>query len=110
MSEPAVPGPAASGPAASGPAATPLEPDPDDGVAAVTVGLLLWAAAALACLLLRGELEARGAQWWLWTCGAGLAVGAGLLAFTRRRARVYRAYRARLRAEGRDAPGGTATE
>ena len=78
-----------------------IEPVGDDGVSAVTVGLLLWAAATVVSLVLRDELVQREAQWWVWTCLLGLAVGVGLLAFTRRRARVYREHRAGL--PGQDA-------
>lgn len=67
-----------------------LEPVPDDGVGAVSVGLVLWAVLGAACLVQRDELAARGAQWWAWTCVAGLGIGLAMLWFTRRRARVYR--------------------
>jgi hypothetical protein len=70
-----------------------IQPVPDDGVRVVTVGLLLWAVAAVVLLTQRSALEERGAQWWLWTCLAGLAVGAGMLVFMRRRATVYRRHR-----------------
>lgn len=79
----------------SDPAALPIEPDPDDGVAAVTVGLVLWAVAAVACFVFRDALADRGADWWVWTSLAGLGIGVGLLGFTRRRARVYREHRER---------------
>lgn len=71
-----------------------LEPVADDGVGAVVVGLVLWALAGFACLLMRDALAERGAQWWAWTCLAGIGIGLGMLWFTRRRARVYRAHRA----------------
>lgn len=74
----------------SDPAGLPIEPDPDDGVAAVTVGLVLWAVAVVACFAWRDALSERGADWWVWTSLAGLGIGVGLLGFTRRRARVYR--------------------
>jgi hypothetical protein len=76
----------------SDPTAIPVEPDPDDGVAAVTVGLVLWAVAGVACFLWRDTLADRGAEWWAWSSLAGLGIGLGLLGFTRRRARVYREY------------------
>ena len=70
-----------------------IQPVHDDGVRVVTVGLLLWAVAAVVLLTQRSALQERGAQWWLWTCVAGLAVGAGMLVFMRRRAAVYRRHR-----------------
>jgi hypothetical protein len=79
----------------SDPATLPIEPDPDDGVAAVTVGLGLWAVAVVACFIWRDALADRGADWWVWTSVAGLGIGVGLLWFTRRRARVYREHRQR---------------
>lgn len=87
-------------PESSAPVEVALEPVPDDGVGATVVGLGLWLLAGVACLLLRDELAARGAQWWAWTCVAGLGIGVGLLWFTRRRARVYRAHRAAAGAGG----------
>ena len=71
-----------------------IEPVDDDGVGAVVVGIVLWLAAGVACLVAREELAARGAQWWAWTCVAGLGVGLAMLWFTRRRSRIYRAHRA----------------
>lgn len=73
----------------------PIEPDPDDGVGAVTVGLVAWLVTAVACLVLRDTLAERDARWWLPTCLVGIGWGLILLWFTRRRARVYR--------EGREA-------
>ena len=76
------------------PAPAALEPVDDDGVGAVTVGLVLWAVAAVACVLQRDALADRGADWWLWSCLVGLGVGLAMLAYMRRRAAVYRAHRA----------------
>jgi ABC-type amino acid transport system permease subunit len=67
-----------------------IEPVQDDGVRAITVGLVLFAVAGVVLLLQRDALEERGAQWWLWTVLVGLVIGVGLLAFTKRRAAVYR--------------------
>ncbi len=67
-----------------------IEPDPDDGVGAVTVGLIAWAVAGVICFAMRERLAERGADWWLPTCLVGLGWGLILLVFTRRRARVYR--------------------
>ena len=70
-----------------------IEPDPDDGVGAVTVGLIAWVVVAAVCLVARGWLAEREAQWWVLTGLVGIGWGLILLAFTRRRARVYRAAR-----------------
>lgn len=91
-------------PASSMPDEVVLEPVPDDGVGATIVGLGLWLLAGVACLLLREELAARGAQWWAWTCLVGLGIGVGMLWFTRRRARVYRAHRAAAASAGSSNP------
>jgi hypothetical protein len=86
MSEPtSAPGPLPAQPPA-------LEPVPDDGVRVVALGLVVWALALVACLVQRDALAARGATWWTWTAGCGLVVGAGLLAYCVRRARVYRGH------------------
>ena len=62
-----------------------IEPVPDDGVGAIMVGLVLWAAAGAACLMRREQLAARGDEWWIWTCVAGFLLGLVGLAFVRRR-------------------------
>lgn len=93
----------------SGSEQPPLEPVDDDGVRAVTVGLLMWAIVGVVLLLRRDDLAERGAQWWLWTVLAGLAIGAGMLVFTRRRAAVYRQHRAGT-ATGDGSPGATRSE
>lgn len=66
-----------------------IEPVQDDAVSAVKVGLGMWLAAGVVGLLLRGQLEARGAQWWILVCGVGLISGTMMLVlFTRRAARI----------------------
>jgi ABC-type nickel/cobalt efflux system permease component RcnA len=82
-----------------------LEPVADDGVGASVVGLVLWAVAGVVCFVQRDSLAERGAQWWIWTCGAGLLIGVGLLLFTRRRARAYGEHRASQQAHGTDGTG-----
>lgn len=81
-----------------------LEPVADDGVLVMTVGTALWAVAGAACLLLRDQLAANGNEWWIATCWTGVALGLLGLAYTRRRARVYREHRAAVP----EAPGATA--
>lgn len=71
-----------------------IEPVPDDGVGVATAGTVLWALAALACMIGRDALAERGTEWWLWTCIAGFGLGLVGVAFVRRRSRVYRAHRA----------------
>jgi hypothetical protein len=80
-----------------------LEPVDDDGVAATTVGIVIWAVAAVACLLGREQLAERDAQWWVWTCLAGALYGVAMLVFMRRRAQAYRAHREGAEPSG---PGG----
>ena len=46
-----------------------------DGVLAVTVGTLAWAVALVVTFCLRNRLRAAGAQWWVWTCATGFALG-----------------------------------
>lgn len=82
-----------------------LEPYPDDGVAAATLGTALWALAAVACLLMRDQLAQQGNEWWIGTCSAGFVLGLALVAFTRRRAHAYRAHREAL-ARGDAGPPG----
>ncbi len=93
----------------SGSVQPPIEPVDDDGVRAISVGLVLWALAGAVLLLLRDDLAERGAQWWLWTVLAGLAIGVGMLLFTRRRAAVYRQHRAAART-GHGSAGATRSE
>lgn len=77
------------------PTPPPVEPDSDDGVRAVLVGLGLWAVAGVACLLGRDTLAQRDAQWWAWTCVIGFGLGLVGLGYVRRRAAVYREHRQR---------------
>ncbi len=55
----------------------------------VLVGCGLWAALLVLSLLNRDALERDGHGWWLWTCVAGLALGAvGLVGLQLRRRRL----------------------
>ena len=53
------------------PAPPPLEANDQLVTGVITAG---WAIALLVLFLLRGDLPA-GAQWWLWTCLAGVVLG-----------------------------------
>lgn len=61
-------------------------PDPPvvktDDRKAVLVGLALWAVALVLVLVFLPGLTAGGHAWWLWTCVAGLALGAIGLVYT----------------------------
>ncbi len=67
-----------------------IEAVPDDGVTAATVGTVLWAVAGFACVLMRDRLAEAGNEWWIATCLVGVVLGLMGIAFTRRRAQVYR--------------------
>ncbi|MGB8019830.1 MAG: DUF2530 domain-containing protein [Candidatus Nanopelagicales bacterium] len=75
-----------------------IEPVPDDGVRAMTIGTVLWGIAGVVCALSLDQLDERGDRWWIWTCATGFVLGLLGLAFVRRRARVYREHRDRERA------------
>ncbi len=62
--------------------------DPLDvtGVRTVTVGTALFVVAFLALLPFTDELRDRDRLWWLWTCGAGIALGLFGIRYCRRRA------------------------
>jgi hypothetical protein len=68
-------------------ATTPLDVD---GVAAVGIGTVVWAALLVACLLLRGPLTTAGRGWWWGVCLAGFLLGIPGLWFVRRRRDAYR--------------------
>jgi hypothetical protein len=61
------------------------EPVDVDGVAAITTGTVLWALAFLALLPFRSRLADHGADWWLWTCVAGVGMGLWGINYCRRR-------------------------
>jgi len=73
-----------------------------DGVAIVTVGTILWAIAFVALLPLRSRLADHNADWWLWTCLAGVGMGLWGINYCRRR-------RNRIRARDEGAPRQTSS-
>lgn len=73
-----------------------------DGVAATTIGTILWAVAFLILLPFRDNLEANGHGNWLWTCLAGFGLGLWGIAYCRyRRASIARARRTHRRSADR---------
>lgn len=71
----------------------PPRPLDTDGVTAIIVGVCVWAAALIACLILRVPLTDSGRGWWLWVCVAGGLTGLfGLSLALRRRARLRAAH------------------
>lgn len=69
----------------------PTEPLDVDGVSAMTIGTALWAAAFIV-LLITGVRFGDSSGWWLWVCAAGFGIGLIGIAYTRRRAALYRAH------------------
>lgn len=63
----------------------PIQPLDEDGVLASVVGTVVFAIAAVACLLGRGWLDAHGMAWWTWVCVTGLVVGLAMIGYTVRR-------------------------
>jgi hypothetical protein len=62
-----------------------------DGVNAVILGLVGWAAAALTLrLFFYDDLRDSGATWWLWVCVTGFGLGLLGLPYVVRRRRAYR--------------------
>jgi hypothetical protein len=79
-----------------------VEPLDVTGVRTVMVGTGLFVVALLALLPFTDELRDEGRLWWLWTCGAGIALGLFGISYCRRRAA---AIAARSRDEGPAHPG-----
>ncbi len=65
------------------------KPDPapvkTDDRKAILAGLALWVVALIVLLILVEQLAAAGLTWWIWTCVAGLVLGAAALIYTHRR-------------------------
>jgi len=55
------------------------------GVRTTAVGTLLWVVTLVVLLIFRSTLEEHDREWWLWTCGAGIALGLLGLEYCRRR-------------------------
>lgn len=70
---------------------TDVKPLDTDGITAIVTGIVLWAVAAVGCLVARGWLADSGREWWLWVCVSGVVTGfAGLAIALRRRERMRR--------------------
>jgi hypothetical protein len=78
-----------------------------NNVAITVVGMVLFALAFVVLLVLRGELEDSGREWWMWSALAG--VGLSILGnwYVRRRADAIARARA-LEAAGDDSAGDAA--
>jgi len=63
-----------------------VEPLDVTGIRTVTVGTVLFVVALLALLPFTDELREQDTLWWLWTCGAGIALGLFGIHYCRRRA------------------------
>ena len=81
--------PSSPEPAAKGPA-----PVDVDGVVAVLLGTIGFAAGLLACVIFRDSLATQGNQWWTWVCVTGTVLGLAGLVFVLRRRAAYRAHNA----------------
>lgn len=68
-----------------------IEPLDEDGVAAVTVGTILWLVlGAVLFFFFRDELAAHDTSWWLIVCLVGAGFGVLGRAYAVRRRRAYR--------------------
>jgi len=66
-----------------------------DGVNAVILGTVAWAAAAVVLrLFFYDDLLASGASWWLWVCVTGFGLGLIGLPYVLRRRQAYRRHAA----------------
>lgn len=61
-----------------------------DAVVPVTVGTVLWAVALVGLLPFRTRLKADDADWWIWVCATGVALGLLGSWWVRRRRAAYR--------------------
>jgi hypothetical protein len=73
---------------------TPTSPRPDpepfevDERPFVVVGIALWVVAfVVLAVFFRADLRAHHTEWWLWSCGVGVLLGAYGLRFVSRRRR-----------------------
>lgn len=72
-----------------------------DGVNAVILGTVAWAAAAVVLrLFFYDDLRTSGASWWLWVCVTGFGLGVIGLPYVLRRRRAYRRHAAAVHAGG----------
>jgi Protein of unknown function (DUF2530) len=67
-----------------------VQPLDEDGVTAVALGTIAWTVALVVLLLLRDQLAASGAQWWIWVAVTGALLGLPGLWYTSRRRAAYR--------------------
>jgi hypothetical protein len=68
-----------------------LEPMETDDRWAVGVGMALWVIAFVVLLVFfRDDLRRHHTEWWLWSCGIGVALGLYGLRFVSRRQRALR--------------------
>ncbi len=68
-----------------------VKPLDADGVTAATVGTAGFAIATIVLLLMRTQLAAHDATWWIWVGVVGVLLGVAGTLFARRRRAVYRA-------------------
>ncbi len=62
-----------------------------DGVTAAVAGTIAFAIAFVVLLFFRSTLIANSAEWWLWVCASGAAMGLVGIGYTTRRRAAYQA-------------------
>jgi hypothetical protein len=81
-----------------------LKPYDVDERPVIAVGMILWAVAFVVLLVFfRDDLRRHDTEWWLWSCGIGVVLGAYGLRF------VARVQRARAAAGAQEWPSGSDT-